>query len=64
MQKVFEDTRPIIASYADGYNVCIIAYGQTGGGVGKTGLGGGLGHGKWPGKTGLPRTGASPIFME
>ncbi|XP_003389225.1 PREDICTED: kinesin-like protein KIN-14P [Amphimedon queenslandica] len=29
---VFEDTRPIITSCADGYNVCIIAYGQTGAG--------------------------------
>lgn len=31
-QQVFEDTRPIITSCADGYNVCIIAYGQTGAG--------------------------------
>uniref|UniRef100_A0A1X7U2C3 Kinesin motor domain-containing protein n=1 Tax=Amphimedon queenslandica TaxID=400682 RepID=A0A1X7U2C3_AMPQE len=29
---VLEDTRPIITSCADGYNVCIIAYGQTGAG--------------------------------
>lgn len=29
---MFEDTRPIITSCVDGYNVCIIAYGQTGAG--------------------------------
>lgn len=31
-EKVFQDTCPIITSCADGYNVCIIAYGQTGAG--------------------------------
>ena len=30
--QVFEDTKPIITSCVDGYNVCIIAYGQTGAG--------------------------------
>ena len=29
---MFEDTCPIITSCADGYNICIIAYGQTGAG--------------------------------
>ncbi len=27
---VFEDTKPTILSVVDGYNVCILAYGQTG----------------------------------
>jgi len=31
-EKVFEDTRPLIDSVVDGYNVCIFAYGQTGSG--------------------------------
>lgn len=31
---VFAQTRPIVASVLDGYNVCIFAYGQTG--TGKT----------------------------
>lgn len=30
--QVFEDTCPIITSCVDGYNVCILAYGQTGAG--------------------------------
>ena len=30
--QVFDDTKPIITSCVDGYNVCIIAYGQTGAG--------------------------------
>lgn len=30
--KVFEDTRPLITSVLDGFNVCIFAYGQTGSG--------------------------------
>ena len=30
--QVFEDTKPIITSCVDGYNVCLIAYGQTGAG--------------------------------
>ena len=30
--QVFQDTKPIITSCVDGYNVCIIAYGQTGAG--------------------------------
>lgn len=30
--EVFEDTRPLIRSVMDGYNVCIFAYGQTGSG--------------------------------
>ena len=29
---MFEDTCPIITSCVDGYNVCILAYGQTGAG--------------------------------
>lgn len=28
--KVFDDTKPLILSCIDGYNVCIMAYGQTG----------------------------------
>lgn len=31
-EKVFLDTRPLIRSVLDGYNVCIFAYGQTGSG--------------------------------
>lgn len=30
--EVFADTRPLIRSVMDGYNVCIFAYGQTGSG--------------------------------
>ena len=30
--QVFDDAKPIITSCVDGYNVCIIAYGQTGAG--------------------------------
>lgn len=30
--QVFEDTEPLITSVLDGYNVCILAYGQTGAG--------------------------------
>ena len=30
--QVFDDTKPTITSCVDGYNVCIIAYGQTGAG--------------------------------
>ena len=30
--EVFEDTKPLIRSVVDGYNVCIFAYGQTGSG--------------------------------
>lgn len=29
-EQVFEDTLPLITSCVDGYNVCIMAYGQTG----------------------------------
>lgn len=29
---VYSDTRPLIQSVLDGYNVCIFAYGQTGSG--------------------------------
>jgi kinesin family protein C2/C3 len=32
-EQVFEDTKPLLLSCVDGYNVCIIAYGQTGGGA-------------------------------
>ena len=28
--QVFEDTRHLVQSAVDGYNVCIFAYGQTG----------------------------------
>jgi kinesin family protein C2/C3 len=31
-EEVFEDTKPLIDSVVDGYNVCIFAYGQTGSG--------------------------------
>ncbi|KAK9917170.1 hypothetical protein WJX75_001536 [Coccomyxa subellipsoidea] len=31
-EKVFEDTRHLVQSAVDGYNVCIFAYGQTGSG--------------------------------
>lgn len=31
-QAIFEDTKPLITSVMDGYNVCIFAYGQTGSG--------------------------------
>ncbi|XP_062081895.1 kinesin-like protein KIN-14I [Humulus lupulus] len=31
-EEVFSDTRPLIRSVLDGYNVCIFAYGQTGSG--------------------------------
>jgi len=30
--EVFSDTKPLIRSVLDGYNVCIFAYGQTGSG--------------------------------
>jgi len=33
-EAVFAQTKPIVASVLDGYNVCIFAYGQTG--TGKT----------------------------
>ncbi|CAN4127364.1 unnamed protein product [Withania somnifera] len=31
-EEVFRDTRPLVRSVLDGYNVCIFAYGQTGSG--------------------------------
>eukprot|EP00731_Ephydatia_muelleri_P021461 Em0014g52a len=31
-EEIFQDTKPTILSCVDGYNVCIIAYGQTGAG--------------------------------
>ncbi|KAL0371490.1 UNVERIFIED_CONTAM: Kinesin-like protein KIN-14I [Sesamum angustifolium] len=31
-EEVFSDTRPLVRSVLDGYNVCIFAYGQTGSG--------------------------------
>jgi hypothetical protein len=30
--QIFEDTRQLIRSCCDGYNVCVFAYGQTGAG--------------------------------
>ncbi|XP_067933165.1 kinesin-like protein klp-3, partial [Watersipora subatra] len=38
-EQVFEETRAIITSCVDGYNVCIIAYGQTGAGKTHTMMG-------------------------
>ena len=32
LPQIFQDTKPTILSCVDGYNVCIIAYGQTGAG--------------------------------
>lgn len=32
VEEVFLDTRPLIRSVLDGFNVCIFAYGQTGSG--------------------------------
>ena len=32
LAQVFEDTRHLVQSAVDGYNVCIFAYGQTGSG--------------------------------
>ena len=31
--QVFEDTKHLVRSAVDGYNVCIFAYGQTGSGT-------------------------------
>eukprot|EP00698_Gefionella_okellyi_P019273 TRINITY_DN5888_c0_g1_i1.p1 TRINITY_DN5888_c0_g1~~TRINITY_DN5888_c0_g1_i1.p1 ORF type:complete len:5059 (-),score=1335.09 TRINITY_DN5888_c0_g1_i1:98-15274(-) len=31
-EEVFEETKPVVTSVLDGYNVCIFAYGQTGSG--------------------------------
>lgn len=31
-EQIYEDTRPLVRSILDGYNVCIFAYGQTGSG--------------------------------
>ena len=31
-EQVFEDTKRLVQSAIDGYNVCIFAYGQTGSG--------------------------------
>ena len=31
-EEVFQDTKPLVTSVLDGYNVCIFAYGQTGSG--------------------------------
>jgi kinesin family protein C2/C3 len=31
-ERIFEDTKPLVTSVMDGYNVCIFAYGQTGSG--------------------------------
>lgn len=31
-EDVFRDTKPLVRSVMDGYNVCIFAYGQTGSG--------------------------------
>ncbi|KAK9831534.1 hypothetical protein WJX81_006588 [Elliptochloris bilobata] len=39
-EKVFEDTRHLVQSAVDGYNVCIFAYGQTGSGKTHTIYGG------------------------
>lgn len=31
-EQVFEDTRRLVESFLDGFNVCLFAYGQTGSG--------------------------------
>lgn len=31
-EAVFEDTRRLVESFLDGFNVCLFAYGQTGSG--------------------------------
>lgn len=38
-EEVFEDTAPLLTSACDGYNVCILAYGQTGAGKTHTMMG-------------------------
>ncbi|XP_042565825.1 kinesin-like protein KIF25 [Clupea harengus] len=38
-EAVFEEVRPLLTSLLDGYNVCIMAYGQTGGGKTHTMIG-------------------------
>lgn len=40
LAQVFEDTRHLVQSAVDGYNVCIFAYGQTGSGKTHTIYGG------------------------
>lgn len=38
-EEVFQDTAPLLTSVCDGYNVCILAYGQTGAGKTHTMMG-------------------------
>ena len=39
--EIFRDTKHLMMSVLDGYNVCIFAYGQTGAGKSYTMIGGG-----------------------
>lgn len=53
--QVFEDTRHLVQSAVDGYNVCIFAYGQTGSGKTHTIYGG-------EGEPGLTPRGIHELF--